>query len=214
MLKKTTAAMVLGLGLIGQAQAFNDVPNPWLIRVRGIWVKPQPSSTVLTNGVGGRINKISSTITPEVDLTYFFTENFALELIAAGARHSPRANGTIVGRANLGKVTLWPATLSAQYHVLNMKEFKPYVGAGVNYTLYSNVNSGPLATSVNYKSRVGWSLGAGTDYQFNKNWVLNLDVKKIFLKSRVSARIPGVGVTRSTVTINPWVVGVGVGYRA
>lgn len=212
MFKKLLSLLSLGLLLSSQAYALGDVADPWLVRLRGIWVKPEASSTRITT-IGGNVNQISSTVVPEIDFSYFLTNNVALELILAASRHHPVANNTAVGQVDLGKVTVWPATLSVQYHLNETNGLKPYVGVGVNYSLYSNVNSGPTATSIKYKSRVGAGLDIGTDYRINDNWWFNVDLKKLFFKSKATVRALGTTV-RSTVSINPWVLGVGIGYRA
>ena len=40
----------------------------------------------------------------------------------------------------IGSFKHLPPTLTAQYHFTNLNGFKPYLGAGVNYTRFSSVN--------------------------------------------------------------------------
>lgn len=40
-----------------------------------------------------------------------------------------------MGLGKVGKVWLLPPTLTFQYHFTDFGAFKPYVGAGVNYTI-------------------------------------------------------------------------------
>ena len=49
----------------------------------------------------------------------------------------------------------------------------------------------------------------GVDYAIDKNWLINVDVKYIWISTDVSAA----GSKLTTLDINPWVVGLGVGYR-
>ena len=196
--------------------AEKDVPvvnekSPWLIRARALWVKPDPSSSTITT-IGGTVNHISSTVVPELDFSYFFTNNIAAELILATARHHVVANGTTLGQVDLGKVNLLPPTLTVQYHFMPDNTISPYVGAGVNYTHFYKVNTGPIATSINYDNAWGGALQAGVDYKLNDTWSLNVDVKKIFLKTDVAVTALNIPMT-TNVKINPWLVGVGVGYR-
>ena len=116
--------------------------SPWLIRARALWIKPEASSPVLPF-LGGNVTDISSTVVPELDFSYFFTNHIAAELILATNRHHVIANNTVLGTVDLGKVSLLPPTLTLQYHFIPESTFSPYVGAGVNYTFFYNVNQGP-----------------------------------------------------------------------
>ena len=42
---------------------------------------------------------------------------------------------------------------------------------------------------------------------------LNFDVKKIFLKTDVTASVNNAVSVKSDVRLDPWLVGIGVGYR-
>ncbi|MEO8407690.1 MAG: OmpW family outer membrane protein, partial [Oxalobacteraceae bacterium] len=45
--------------------------------------------------------------------------------------------------------------------------------------------------------------------KLDKNWSLNLDVKKVQIRRDLTAD----GTKLGTVKVDPWLVGVGVGYR-
>lgn len=168
-----------------------------LVRARGIYAIPDEK----LDGISGL--SISNEVVPEVDFSYFVTDNIAFELIAATTRHKVSIPG-----ASLGKVSLLPPTLTVQYHFMPKAQFSPYVGAGLNYTFFYNVDSGDVA-SLKYDNHIGYALQAGVDYALGGNWSLNADVKKIFLKTDVSVN-GGPGIRA---TIDPWIVGLGVGYR-
>jgi outer membrane protein len=120
-----------------------------------------------------------------------------------------RANGL----GQIGSLKHLPPTLLAQYHFTNFGAFKPYVGAGINYTRFSSVNFNPavqaaLNPSIK-KNSFGGALQIGFDYALDKNWSVNFDVKKVFIETDVSAAGTKVG----TFKVNPVLVGVGLGYR-
>ena len=186
--------------------------SPWLIRLRGIGVLPSVSSSTISI-IGGEVTKISNEVVPELDFSYFFTSHIAAELILATTRHSVNATNTILGPVDLGKVNVLPPTLTAQYHFDLTPKLKPYAGAGVNFTYFYNVNSGPVASSISYGSSFGPALQVGTDFALDKNWFLNVDLKKIWIGSNVTVYTPIAPPLKTTVHINPWVVGLGVGYR-
>lgn len=178
--------------------------SKWAVRLRAIAAIPPSSSYSLS----GSDVKISTAVVPELDFTYYFTENWAAELILGTTRHNVnlRTNGT---DTKLGSVWLLPPTLNLQYH-LPLKNFSPYIGAGINYTFFYGVTDN--AASLSYKNNAGLSTQLGFDYNISSKWFLNVDVKKIFLKSDVTVK----GTTPtvlSGVKINPFIVGIGIGTR-
>ena len=185
-----TAVAALALGAAMPADAQN-----WMVRGRVIGVLPDASSSL--SGLD-----VDDAYTVELDLSYFFTKNIAVEVIAATTRHEVTLNGT-----SLGKVSVLPPTVTLQYHFTDLGAWKPYVGGGLNYTWFYDVGlSSPLDVS---RNSWGGALQAGVDYAIDKNWMLNFDVKYIWISTDVSAA----GSRLTTLDINPWVVGLGVGYR-
>ena len=104
-----------------------------------------------------------------------------------------------------------PPTLMLQYHFTDFGAFKPYVGAGVNYTFFFN-QSGDAVDTLNVKDSWGWALQAGFDYMIDQHWGLNFDVKKIFLEPDFTATV-GNTVLTGKADLNPWLIGGGVTYR-
>ncbi|MBN8530243.1 MAG: OmpW family protein [Alphaproteobacteria bacterium] len=178
----------------------------WMIRARAIGVIPDESSSITP--IGGSA-EVDNSLVPEVDISYFFTPNIAVELIAATTPHDVKAEATALGTVDVGNAWLLPPTLTLQYHFTQFKDFKPYVGAGINYTIFYNEDAGALA-SVEYDESFGPALQAGVDIPLQGNWCLNFDVKKIWINT--TASFNG-GAVNADVDIDPWVIGAGFGYR-
>lgn len=192
------------------ARAYEPIAQAgdFLVRARGIVVTPDEGATITP--IGGDV-KISTTTMPEVDFSYFLTDNIAFELIAAVARHDVTAIGTSLGDVPLGDLLLLPPTLTVQYHLPVTDDFKPYVGAGVNYTFFIDEDAaGGAVTRLRAKDSFGWALQAGFDYRISGPFLFNADVKRLFLDTRAS--VNG-GAIRADVNIDPWIFGIGVGYR-
>lgn len=170
----------------------------WLVRFRAIDVVPNASSSL--SGLD-----VDSQWAPELDFTYFITKNIAAELILATTKHTVTLNG-----ASLGDVWVLPPTLLLQYHFTDLGAWKPYVGGGLNVSWFYdvNLNAGPVKLTTDSTS-VGGALQAGLDYAIAKNWYLNVDVKYIWMSTDVYAG----GSTLTDLKIDPWVYGIGVGYR-
>lgn len=190
------------------AMAGSNVDDPWLIRVRAINVMPDEDATITP--IGGAA-EIENQIVPELDISYFLSENFAVELILATTPHDVSAIGTAVGDVDLGDVWLLPPTLTAQYHFAPRASVRPYVGAGINYTMFYNEDPGAV-TTISYDNSFGLALQAGVDVPVGDTYFLNLDVKKVFLSTDVSINAAGTAVS-ADVDIDPWIVGVGIGRR-
>jgi outer membrane protein len=189
--------MVLALALAaGVAQA---AQGDWLGRVRVIHIAPDASSTAL--GLDA-----SNETTLELDFTYFITNKIGLELILATKQHDVTSNGT-----RIGEVTHLPPTLTLQYHFApDSPSFRPYVGAGVNYTRFYDINLQNGATTVD-KSSWGGALQLGADFPVNKTFFINVDVKKIWIDTDV--KTVATGATAANFKINPVIFGVGVGMK-
>ncbi len=214
MKKRILAAVIalMGLGNLAIAQdAPMDDSSKWQFRLRGIVVTPDESADI--EAIGGDVD-ISTAVVPEFDISYFFDDNWSLELILATAKHDVEAIGTAAGDIDLGHVWLLPPTLTAQYHFTG-GNFVPYLGAGPNLTLFYGVDEGPVADDVDYDTAVGFALQGGFDFMLNDKWFLNFDVKKLFLNTTATVNATtALGATvEADVDINPWIFGVGVGIK-
>ncbi len=216
-----TATAAVAITSAAQAQDFTGVKaGDIVVRARVVGVIPQEKGHVRSDTLGDlpiTVN-VDNSVIPELDATYFVTPNIGVNLIAGTTRHKATANAGALdlGTVNVGKVSLLPPTLTVTYHPLPTSRVNPYVGAGINYTWFYNgkgANDAPLnITNTKYDNRFGWALQAGTDVYLTNNWLLNFDVKKIFLNTNVKMN-SAVGPLSSKVTLDPWLVGVGVGYK-
>lgn len=186
------ALAACGLGAV-QAQE-----SPWMVRFRA--TNLDMANKTNTAALAG-VNVNDKTI-PEVDVTYFFNKNVAAELILT----VPQKQTVYAGPDTLGTFKHLPPTLLAQYHFTDFNGFKPYVGAGINYTKISSVNMPGYSLD---SHSWGGALQAGVDIPLDKNWSLNFDVKKIYIKTDVYAG----GSNAGTLKLDPVAASVGIGYR-
>ena len=201
-MKKPVAAVVAMLALIGSGVHAEE--SPWLVRVRAVHLDPADKSDPVGGaGASDRISVSSKTI-PELDVSYFFTKNIAAELVLT----YPQKHDVSLDGAKIGTVKHLPPTLLVQYHFLPDAQFRPYVGAGLNYTTFSQNRLLNGAASLEHDS-FGLALQAGADVALDKKWSLNFDVKKAQIRSDVLIG----GAKASRVKIDPLMLAVGVGYR-
>lgn len=215
------ALTVFGTGLTN-AQENNSVDfKKWQVRVRGVGVVPDESAKI---GIIGGDAKISNTFIPELDFTYFFTKNISAELILGTSKHDVSTVGSDISAVggptsadvNLGSVYLLPPTLTVQYHFLPDQIFNPYVGAGVNYTIFYNEKAGNTVRGIEYDNSFGYAFQVGFDLMLNDKFFINADIKKIFLKTDVTVDASNLAIGLSIpadVEINPLLLGFGVGMK-
>ena len=205
MMKKTLLAAAALCALTSGAAMAQNYPQDgkWMVRARAVHLdSANKDSTPLDLSVNNKM-------IPELDISYFFTPNFAAELILTyPQKHDVRAGG-----AKIGSLKHLPPTLLAQYHFTQLGAFKPYVGVGINYTRFSSVKFDPavdaaLNPSVK-KNSFGPALQIGFDYALDKNWSINFVVKKVYIKTDVRS----FGTKVGTFKVDPVLVGVGLGYR-
>ena len=204
-MKKIALALSLAAICLAANQAAAQ-QSPWQVRARVVNISTANGSDPIKgdpNTASDRITVSDKTI-PEVDISYYFSPNLSAELILT----YPQEHDVKLDGVKIGTFKHLPPSLTAKYHFMPEAQFSPYLGAGLNYTSISNVEllSGKGGLD---KNSFGLVVQAGIDYKLDKNWSLNLDIKKVQLRSDVSVN----GAKVSAVQIDPWLFGVGVGYR-
>lgn len=200
MLKLVFAA----LGLVGAAVPALTQETLWLVRARAVHIDPaDKSDPVGGTGASDHLH-VSDKWVPEVDISYFFKPNWAAELVLT----YPQKHDITLDGKRIGSFKHLPPTLLAQYHFLPGAQIDPYVGAGINTTLISKVDILDGAGRLEHDS-VGVALQAGVDFRIDRQWSVNLDVKKVQIRSDVDIN----GARASRVKIDPVLLGVGIGYR-
>ena len=199
------AALGIALSAALPALAQQASEGNWLVRGRAVYLD-------FDNGQRGGLPLGGTTKVeaenrwiPEVDISYFFTKNIAAELVLT----YPQKIDISVGGTKQGTIKALPPSLLLQYHFTDLGAFKPYVGAGLNYTRFYNRNNilGGAATVA--KDSFGWTGQLGFDYALNKNWLINVDAKYVTMDTDVKVNGSKVG----RVDLDPWLFGIGIGYR-
>jgi len=193
---RTLVATAL-LGALAAPLAARAEQGPWLVRARAVNLD---SADKDNTGLGLSIN---DKVIPEIDVTYFFSPSISAELVLT----YPQKHDVSAGGTRIGSLKHLPPTLTAQYRFTGLGAFTPYVGAGINYTRFSGVQL-PAGVDID-RSSVGAALQVGVDIPLNAQLSLNVDVKKLQIRTDVSAGGTGLGDFR----VDPLLVGVGLGWR-
>ena len=208
--KIRSGAAVAALALVAAAAlpcTASAQQTPWSVRVGLLDLQPANKS----DGGGplslpADILHVNSKVFPEFDIFYTFTPNIVAELVLT----YPQKQEVTLAGADIGSFKHLPPSLVGQWHFLPGQTLDPYVGLGINLTLISNVNLLNGAGDLK-KTSVGGVFDIGGDYNIDKQWFVNLDVKYIVpLQTDVS--VTGVGKV-TTAKLDPFLYGLGVGYR-
>jgi outer membrane protein OmpA-like peptidoglycan-associated protein/outer membrane protein W len=225
-------AIVLG-ATVGLAAAPAAARADWITRLSAAWADPQGSGMTLPptlsvpSGIGANPRLEVAHAGPEIagDVTWLFTHDFGVEFwINAPFRSDLRLRGD-TGLDTLGTTKYMSPMLNLQWHPLADQPVRPYIGAGVHYTTFSGTPIGTIDHQTN------WTAGAGVDFgPPHGGWLLNIYAKYLALHSDgtfparpafpggplVFPPPAGTGSTTAitnSFSINPWVFGIGIGWR-
>jgi len=193
----STALMALAAP-VAMAQDSGD----WVVRARALNLQ---SANKDTTGLNLSVNDKTF---PEVDIGYFFSPNLAVELVLT----YPQEHDIRSGTTKIGTLKHLPPTLLAQWH-FPMAGWRPYIGAGLNLTLFSDVkfDAGVVAAlgpSIKKRS-TGAAVQIGFDVPVGNGWLINVDVKKVQIKTDVFS----FGAKAGTFKVDPTLLSVGFGKR-
>lgn len=200
MLKYGAAAVAAVAAFAFTAPAQAGVLDNFEIKVGVSGVLPDESGSPIPA-------EIDDAWVPSAQIEYYFTPNISAELLCCVATHDVTAAG---GTIDLGSVTHFPPTVTLKYHWTDLGQFEPYLGAGVNYTTFIDTDP-PAGRHVEYDDSFGGALQAGFDYRLDDHWLVNFDVRRIWISTDVT--ISGDISATDSVDVNPWVVSTSIGYR-
>jgi outer membrane protein len=178
-------------------------------RVRAIYIEPADKSDAIAALSAPKDTlDVQSKWAPDIDFEYAVNPNVGVELLLTiPQKHTVIARQTALGNnVNLGSVTHLPPTITAKYYFLTDK-FRPYVGGGLNVTWFTKNDLG-LKLDIDRWS-FGPALQAGFDVSLNDKLSLSFDAKRAWISTDVSLN----GAKLTTVKVDPWIIGVGLGYR-
>lgn len=195
-MKKTKQAALLAVAACGLASA-GAIAGDWLFRAGVHNVEPKSDNHPVVNVDGAASLTVSA--------TYFVSQHWAVEVLGAVPfTHDVNLNAN---GAKVAEVTHLPPTVTLQYHFApDAARFRPYVGAGLNYTLfYSEKTQGALAGSkLELDNSFGGAVEAGMDIAINADWAVNLNVRWFDIDTDARLGTTNLG----TVNIDPMAYGI------
>lgn len=231
-MKKTLLASILLSTLTLPSLASANQAGDFLTRGGLTNVSPDSGkSGVYVEALGGD-TPLSISVGDDTQLglnfVYFFNTNWAIEVLAATpfthdvTIHDSQgvSEGIFdvdVNGIALGEVTQLPPTVSALYYFDTSSDFKPYVAAGINYTIFFDEEFEAAPKSLGFKNleldaSLGLSFQVGADYHINDNWYVNASARYIDIDTRVTFDIGDTIKGSSEVDVDPMVYSLVLGY--
>ncbi len=222
-MKKTllTFALLSALPSLALANQAGDI----LVRGGLTMVTPDSGKTAILLGSNDSTMTLSVDDNTQLGLNfvYFYDNNWAVELLAATpfthdvTIQDPNAVLGVDG-AKLAKVSHLPPTLSVLYYFDTASNFKPYVGVGLNYTIFydEKFESAPTSlglTNLELDGSFGYSLQVGADYHITENWHVNTSVRYIDINSNATFDVGGDNIGRANIDVDPMVYSIMLGYK-
>ena len=222
MRKYTLSAICLALAAVSPLVAAHQ-QGDWLVRGGLTTVAPdESSSNILAGGADlGVALTVDNNTQLGINVAYFVTDKINIELLAATpfthdvnfSVTDPLGTGT-----RLGEVTHLPPTLTANYYFNDASSaFQPYVGAGINYTIFfdesfTGANSNAGLSDLSLDNSFGLSAQVGMDYQIDKKWHVNASVRFIDIETEASFKVGEADGKVNSIDLDPWVYTLSVGY--
>ncbi|MEM0910114.1 MAG: OmpW family outer membrane protein [Pseudomonadota bacterium] len=237
-----TLALIGTLGLSTNTFAYEK--GDWLLRVGLTNVSPDASSSPILAGdldLGQALPSVGTSLTVDVDnntqlginIAYFVTDNINVELLAA----TPFKHDIEFVAGKLGETSHLPPSLTANYFFLDSSsKFQPYVGAGLNYTIFfdedfddgavttietltqNDLGAAATVSNLDLDGSFGLTFQVGFDYEVSDGIYVNASVRYIDIETDATfdiAGVPAIATTGSieTVDIDPFVYTISAGYK-
>ena len=220
-MKRLFAAMLVGTAVLATPAAAQDDHGKVQVKLLGTAVLPDGKITAVNvDTVGlpaGTQTEANDNVVPTLAIEYFLSDSFSVETICCMTQHDVDGVTGLPGAELVSNAKLIPATVTGKAHV-DLGAIKPYVGAGVTYFWWVDVDPGAAVASAITKTDLsdefGFVLQGGVDVPINdKGLGLTLDAKKYFVGTTASWYDGSTLVIETEHDLDPWVLSAGVSYR-
>ncbi|MCL7930529.1 OmpW/AlkL family protein [Halomonas llamarensis] len=197
------AAGIAAAAITTSSQAFAYGEGDFFTRVGVAKVDPKSDNGEILGGVDVNVDSETNFA---FTLGYRFHDKMGVELLAAlPFKHDLQVEGVTDGSTKH-----LPPTLTLQYYPLGGTDARvqPYIGAGINYTRFSDEKT-DIGASLELDDSWGAAGQVGVDLLIDDNWALNAAAWYIDIDA--DAKVGGADA--GTVEIDPVVVMAGISYR-
>ncbi|MBA4284453.1 MAG: hypothetical protein C0434_02840 [Xanthomonadaceae bacterium] len=192
------ASALLLAPIASHAACFDEV-RPWSLRLGGHVVDPVGGTS--QTAAGDITIRSKAAVTFNVD--YRVCKQLSIDLLAA----LPVTQGIAIDGSRVASTQHLPPVLSLQYHPLADATIDPFIGLGVNRTLF--FREALPGARLQLSNTWGVAAQAGVDWHLNAAWAVGADLR--YLQIEPDASVDGTPIGK--VKINPLAYGITVSYR-
>lgn len=203
-------AAALAAPVAANAEEGTYDPGKWLVRLGVSQINPDSENLSVLDSA---YVVVDSDISPTATVEYMITPHLGTELLVAwpfthGIDLKPFSGGA---DQRVGHVDVMPPTLSLNWHFNPTGVVRPYIGAGINYTMFSSEETQGALSGLDLELEDAWGFAgqAGVDIG-ERNWFFNLNVR--YIDMNVTTKVDALQID-DDLTLDPMVYGVHVGYR-
>ncbi|WP_243977410.1 outer membrane protein OmpW [Vibrio natriegens] len=215
-MKKTICSLAVVAALVSPS-VFAHKQGDFVLRVGAASVVPNDSSDKIP--VPGTSEELEVDSNTQLGLTfgYMFTDNISFEVLAA-TPFSHDISTNLLGLGDIADTKHLPPTFMVQYYFGEpQSKFRPYVGAGLNYTIFFDEGfngTGKRAglSDLELDDSFGLAANVGVDYMINDQWFLNASAWYANIETEATYKL-GDDKIKTDVKINPWVFMISGGYK-
>tara|TARA_E500000331_G_scaffold343019_1_gene377361 strand:- start:678 stop:1310 length:633 start_codon:yes stop_codon:yes gene_type:complete len=182
--------------------------DDWLIRLRALAIQTNANGT--SDEMGGSV-RTGDDLIPEIDITYYLADDISVETMFGIAEYNVQLDDSALGNVDVGTVKKLPATVTIKYHINQFEDLIPYFGIGASYTIFFDEDVGRNINNIDYSNEFGFVFQIGLDYNIADNTYINLDMKKFIIDADM--RMNNSSINANSVSLNPLMIGIGVGYK-
>ncbi|CAE6930735.1 outer membrane protein OmpW [Vibrio alginolyticus] len=213
-MKKTICSLAVVAALVSPS-VFAHKQGDFVLRVGAASVVPNDSSDKIL----GSQEELKVDDNTQLGLTigYMFTDNISFEVLAA-TPFSHNISTDLLGLGDIADTKHLPPTFMVQYYFGEPEsKIRPYVGAGLNYTIFFDEGFNKKAKNVGLSDlklddSIGLAANVGVDYMINDQWFLGASAWYANIETEATYKFSG-AKQKTDVEINPWVFMISGGYK-
>lgn len=173
-----------------------------------------------------QVSSLSSDTQLAATISYMLTDHIGIEgtLSLPFEMEAQLAGGVplVTGSPDIGSIKYLPEIVSLQYYPMSPEaKFQPYVGVGVNYTMFfdgetSNaLNTSPAGqSSLSVDDSIGLAAQIGADFMINDSWLVNAAVWYVDAETDAEITTTNIGVIDvEEIKIDPYVFAFTIGRK-
>ena len=219
-MKKSLLTLTVLSALTVSSFASANQAGDILIRGGATMVDPDSGKTSIDlNGADSGLDlSVDDSTQLGLNFVYFFDNNWAIELLAATPfKHDIKLHSA-GDKTALADVSQLPPTLSALYYFDTSSKLKPYLGLGLNYTVFfddsfTSTYQDAGFSDLDLDGSFGYSVQIGADYELNDKWSINASARYIDINTDASFKVGGTVKGSADVDIDPMVYSLMIGYK-